>query len=324
MAEQSNDGKNNPQQAPGPVSWTVDKVLGAILGALVSGAAGGWLGATVSSNLAIDDITASMNEVMPKMMAIERAQMYIQDALDDADISKLRSDIRDIERDVGHAMQELSVLLAYHREHSVGLDRLSDVAKERFSSVDKKLETMATKASIDKLKGAITPIKEIQVEMKTSLKELNSEMSAMRKILDESYRRSLSKNLAHNIKRGKSLLALDDAAPSWGVSCETTANSASSIVVADNASPQTDRCGAARDWMKMASYFVRSLEIPTEKGVLRDTSVVKEEIQRAMREFEQAASKDSKARIGGMRGSIESALVILRTVENLASTGRQY
>lgn len=73
--------------------------------------------------------------------------------------------------------------------------------------------------------------------------------------------------------------------------------------------------------MKRASYFVRSLEIPMEMGVLKDTSVVKSDLRRAIRDFERAASdEDTK----GKREAVRAALAVVQSVQDLASTGREY
>lgn len=109
----------------GIFAWTADKVLGAVIGTIVTGSAVGvvWVG---------QDLTESMNRIMPAITTMERTQMRIQHALENADISKLRSDIRDVERDLGYAIQDLAVLLSDHRDHASEVERLSREAAQHY------------------------------------------------------------------------------------------------------------------------------------------------------------------------------------------------
>ena len=70
------------------------------------------------------------------------------------------------------------------------------------------------------------------------------------------------------------------------------------------------------EWIAKANYMVRSLVIPTEAGLLRDTSVVKEELRIAMKRF--GKEENAKARLGHAR----RALWVVEAMTDLATGGR--
>ena len=73
---------------------------------------------------------------------------------------------------------------------------------------------------------------------------------------------------------------------------------------------------AIERWITKANYVVRSLIIPTEERLLRDTSVVKEDLRDAMIEFDRA--QDDNAKLAQAR----RVLVIVEAVCELAVGGR--
>lgn len=70
------------------------------------------------------------------------------------------------------------------------------------------------------------------------------------------------------------------------------------------------------EWIAKANYIVRSLTIPTEAGLLRDTAVVKEELRVAMKRF--AKEQHPEARVEHAR----RALWVVEAITSLASGGR--
>ena len=316
MAENSDqeDGKQTPTR--GIFSWTADKVLGAIIGTIVTGSAVGvvWVG---------QDLTDSMNRIMPTITALERTQMHIQDALEDADIAKLRSDIRDVDRDLGYAMQELAVLLSDHRDHAYKVESLSRDLARNHQTLSKQLqgETGEIKESTKAIKGEIREINKVQKKTGTALTRLGERMEAIQKDLAES-RKQFSNTLGGIIEDVP--IDQNDQDEHCGATTDQAPGDAKTVrdgQSAGDTSPDHSCEAAMRRWMKRASYFVRSLEIPTEMGVLKDTSVVKRDLRKAMRDFEQAASdEDGK----GQRAAVRAALTVVESVQELASTGREY
>ena len=69
-------------------------------------------------------------------------------------------------------------------------------------------------------------------------------------------------------------------------------------------------------WLVKANYMIRSLVIPTEAGLLKDTSVAKKDIRKAMEGF--ASEQDDNARMEHAR----RALVIVEAIRDLAEGGR--
>ena len=65
-------------------------------------------------------------------------------------------------------------------------------------------------------------------------------------------------------------------------------------------------------WITKANYVVRSLEIPAEDGLLRDTSVVKEDLRDAMSQFDKAQGDNAKL------AQAQRVLVIVEAVYELA------
>ena len=70
------------------------------------------------------------------------------------------------------------------------------------------------------------------------------------------------------------------------------------------------------EWIARANYMVRSLVIPTEDGLLRNTSVVKEDLRDAMKAF--SREQDAEARVEHAR----RALWVVEAITDLASGGR--
>lgn len=69
-------------------------------------------------------------------------------------------------------------------------------------------------------------------------------------------------------------------------------------------------------WIWMANYFIRSLEIPSEPGFFKDTSVVKSDLCKKMEGFDR--EKDPQTRLHHAK----RALVIVEAVRRLAEGGR--
>ena len=69
-------------------------------------------------------------------------------------------------------------------------------------------------------------------------------------------------------------------------------------------------------WITKANYMVRSLEIPAEDGLLKDTSVVKEDLRDAMSRFDKAQDDNAKL------AQAQRVLVIIEAVSELAVGGR--
>lgn len=332
MAENSNQEGGSTQAATrGIVGWTADKVLGAIIGTLITGSAVGvvWVG---------QDLTESMDRIMPTIAALERTQMHIQDALEDADIAKLRSDIRDVERDLGYAMQELAVLLSDHRDHASEIEGLSRAIAQDYFHLDEQLREKI-EGSTDSIKTEIAEQAELarstNEKLEESIAKLDKQVAALKTELAES-RKQFSEMLAQLHNEGWAILQDDHpssknnaeescgkAAPPASANTKAAGDAeASGDVKAGGDAGLDHRCEAAmRQWIRRASYLVRSLEIPTEMGVLKDTSVVKEDIRKALRDFEQAASDEDA---NGKRDAMMAALAVVQSVGDLAATGREY
>lgn len=84
----------------------------------------------------------------------------------------------------------------------------------------------------------------------------------------------------------------------------------------DEETPSADHMADMETWIAKVNYVLRSLPIPTEEGLLRDTSIVKEDLRKAMRGF--AKATDDHTRMAHAR----SVLVIVEAVVALASSGR--
>lgn len=335
MADQSDQDNVNPQpstNAQRTAWWATDKLLGAIIGGVLGGAGG-----AASVVWTAPDITESLNKMMPVVASIDRAQMYIQDALDDADIAKLRSDIRDVQRDLEYATQEFVVLLSDHREHAFEIEGVSRDVAQGYSDLSKLLEQRllaevaglqrSTDAIKEKIVDEATRSQDEQKKTDDSLKRLGEQMEAIQKELAES-REQLSNTLGEIIKHGNAVLRRHASQNDQDNRCGAIADEAGGDgktagdgTAAGDARPDHGCEAAMRHWMKRASYFVRSLEIPMETGVLKDTSVVKRDLRRAMRDFEQAASGEDAE---GKREAVIAALAVVQSVRDLASTGRQY
>lgn len=69
-------------------------------------------------------------------------------------------------------------------------------------------------------------------------------------------------------------------------------------------------------WIAKANYMLRSLPIPTEEGMLKDSSIVKVDLRKAMRAFSKEREDDAKLE------HARRVLVIVEAVRDLASSGR--
>lgn len=72
----------------------------------------------------------------------------------------------------------------------------------------------------------------------------------------------------------------------------------------------------AEAWIAKVNYMLRSLPIPTEAGLLRDTSVVKEDLRKAMKAFEKEDELNTRM------AHVRRVLVIVEAMRDLASSGR--
>ena len=69
-------------------------------------------------------------------------------------------------------------------------------------------------------------------------------------------------------------------------------------------------------WIEKANYMVRSLAIPTEGGLLRNTAAVNNDLREAMEGFDKERDEDAKM------AHAQKALVIVEAVRELAVGGR--
>lgn len=69
-------------------------------------------------------------------------------------------------------------------------------------------------------------------------------------------------------------------------------------------------------WIEKANYMVRSLAIPTEGGLLRNTAAVNNDLREAMERFDKERDYDAKM------AHAQKALVIVEAVKELAVGGR--
>ena len=69
-------------------------------------------------------------------------------------------------------------------------------------------------------------------------------------------------------------------------------------------------------WIEKANYMVRSLAIPTEGGLLRNTAAVNNDLREAMERFDKERDYDAKM------AHAQKVLVIVEAVKELAVGGR--